>query len=436
VIFYPKLVVRRPLLPQQDSLSKEDLLSFLADEKVQTALALASPEFLQVVQKLLDGKIKEEKKVNKILQSAYKYLLRMMNRPTPFGFFAGSFLADWGKVDQLQYAKDSSKIIRFSIASQLLRQLKIKLEGEVKVREQLTYQLNNSLYQKQGKAIYVRHHYANRKILPALSFARLDEYLTLIIEELATPKSYQDLVVTLTTYEPLLATSEASQFIDALLSAQIIDSNLSPQLAMTDWLNEFQQLDFKELPNAKNWLALFTNLQELILLEGQQIKLPTSLITKIIHNLQKIGIPFDAEKIFKGHLSFAPARPILLGDKLQHEIIAAIQVLGQLFPNKSSQKLRQFGEKYMERYGATLMPVLAVLDPERGLGYPIYTDKSALIANKPAAKTGVNGINRLIFALQAQDWKPGYLIDLGELELEKSSTDSKNNFPSNLFNKI
>src|SRR4051812_38992671 len=91
-------LLRTPLLPldvlkEFDGLSHaqlpDKLRSIFSDPLLQEAIYIASPELYQETQKWLQGILTDQKEVNKLVLSLFRYLLRMTTRCTPYGLFAG-----------------------------------------------------------------------------------------------------------------------------------------------------------------------------------------------------------------------------------------------------------------------------------------------------------------------------------------------------------
>ena len=87
--YHNSQILRTPLKPLKTSFSKDELQQFFAQQEVQEALFLASPNLLTECKKWLNQEITDKTEEEKIIFSLLKYALRMHSRCTPYGLFAG-----------------------------------------------------------------------------------------------------------------------------------------------------------------------------------------------------------------------------------------------------------------------------------------------------------------------------------------------------------
>ncbi|MEU8926173.1 lantibiotic dehydratase [Kitasatospora sp. NPDC048545] len=104
----PWLIVRTPLLPARGpgAAAPGDPRAALADPRVLRALAVASPDLLDALQRP-GASARDAARAELKLA---RYLIRMSTRPTPYGAFAAVSLAGWGERTTLSVRNDADRI--------------------------------------------------------------------------------------------------------------------------------------------------------------------------------------------------------------------------------------------------------------------------------------------------------------------------------------
>jgi hypothetical protein len=88
-IFHHSQLLRTPLKPIKTSFSDGELKQLFSQKEVKEALFLSSPNLLNEFEKWKKGELTNKSEEEKLIISLLKYALRMHNRCTPFGLFAG-----------------------------------------------------------------------------------------------------------------------------------------------------------------------------------------------------------------------------------------------------------------------------------------------------------------------------------------------------------
>jgi lantibiotic biosynthesis protein len=151
---YDFFVIRRPIFPVQhlsrfhQQLSHDSLDTALrdwyADPIAQQALQVASPTLFDRFQRWLTGeKLSEQEK---LLITLHKYLVRMTNRCTPYGLFAGCAVGSYGTQTILSPAAQNSVQQHTRLDIECLLTLKEWLVNQPVVRNQLKLYPNSTLY--------------------------------------------------------------------------------------------------------------------------------------------------------------------------------------------------------------------------------------------------------------------------------------------------
>jgi hypothetical protein len=120
---------------------------FLKNKVFLEAIFWSSPTFYRVLLEFSEGKITDEKKKRKVLNTLKKYIIRSATRPTPYGTFAGVSLSSIGTTSQDAFSK---RKLRLDIS--ILRKIKFSIETHPKLSSYLNFQINNTLYEVKSKA--------------------------------------------------------------------------------------------------------------------------------------------------------------------------------------------------------------------------------------------------------------------------------------------
>lgn len=365
----------------------EEVDAFLKKAIVQEAIYIASPDFYQAIQKYLKSEIKKEKEVQKIRQTAYKYLNRMMNRPTPFGLFAACSVANWDEITSIQ----------LPLPSQIQRKPRVEVTYLATLMEQLTttnyknkplsYQLNDTIYQLKEKITYIKVHDLNGKRTPAIEVAKIDQYLSLVLKETKNHAKLSTLVQKLQQLDEALTPTEIYSYLEELINAQILVNEWLPNIT---GLSYFQKI-LKD--SSKKESSFFTKTTSQLLQKINQLStsLTTSKSTSIkdyqqlYATLQQLQPRWPAPKALQLDAFKIGTTNFKLTHTIQNNLLEAVKFLTHFRPPPPHSHLTIFKKKFTLRYEKQAVPLLELMDASIGLGYPIKTTKASnfLLANLP-----------------------------------------------------
>ena len=110
-------LLRRPQLPldvfyefnervnNQPELFEQEIIRFFSQPAILEAIYVASPELYDSFTGLLEGRVKTG--VDKLLNTLYKYLVRMTSRSTPYGLFAGCAPGELGERTSIEFDENA-----------------------------------------------------------------------------------------------------------------------------------------------------------------------------------------------------------------------------------------------------------------------------------------------------------------------------------------
>ncbi|NVO85879.1 lantibiotic dehydratase [Hymenobacter terrestris] len=371
--FYPELILRAPLCPFDPAISDEQLAQSLTDQAFMEALYLASPALHAECGKWQRGEVTEPRRVQRLRGAVVRYLTRMRSRCTPFGLFAGCSVLGWGSTDHVELqAGQHRRHTRLDM--HYLCALAQHLAEHDFVREQLRYWPNSSWYRIGEEVRYVEHQYLPTERIHQISSLEADAYVEQVLAACADGRSYAALLTELAPDEA--DQQEAAAFLDALIAAQVLVSELEPTVTGPEFFDHLRgvvrRLQANAPPHADHLAAISQALTQVAELLTQLDRQPANTAAdyqRIIDALQPLGVPIEADKLFQTDAVLALAEPGIVDAATQAQLRQAIDLLSRLAPRSSNRRLEEFKRQFQARYEEQEVPLLEVLDTESGIPY-------------------------------------------------------------------
>lgn len=357
---FPHFIFRTPLFPF-DRLRAKEYAGLLFDE----ALYLASVEFYQEKQKSL-AKGKTDRKIQ---SSLYKYYSRACTRCTPFGLFAGCSTGCVG--EQTSIILDSNTLKRYTrLDMNYVCALIQYLEKIEEIKKQLTYFTNDSLYSMGEKFRYTEYYYQKTRRIHQIQSIDHEDYLDKILKAAILGKKIPELAGLLVDNE--ITFEEAEEFVLELIDNQLLKSELEPTVSGEDL---FTDLIFKlKLLSGTQEITeiLIAVKDELQVIDSEVQGNTVSCYERVIKWLQKIPITFDEKYLFQTDL-FKPAKHASISETVLDELNEMLHLMMQIraAAPAGESNLDKFKKAFLERYEEGEIPLLQVMDPESGIGYPV-----------------------------------------------------------------
>ncbi|WP_291727352.1 lantibiotic dehydratase [Bernardetia sp.] len=361
---------------------------FTEQEADEQAIFLSSPEFYSVIQEYKKGNVKEEK-LEKYQISKTKYDLRSRFRCTPFGAFSGIHAGEMTDTTS-SFLHKGVKKYHISLDMSVLSNWVEKLHQISELVELLKLYPNTTLYQQAENFRFIEHYKANnnrRKY--AITKVEWDEFLDKIIEFCKGGKQISQIAQMLLAFDITL--EETTEFVQELVKEQILVTELD--LKVTGTL--FEQnlcLQLREL------LASYPHLREVDFLKKseallldlssyyQENKLNNKDLLAFSKRFKELEIPFELTTLFQVDtvLSLEESQ---LNPRIKTDIAQTVKLLAKAEVFQEQQLLEEFKVAFLQRYEEREVPLMHVLDPENGLGYPLKSqsqnDAAPLLEGMP-----------------------------------------------------
>jgi lantibiotic biosynthesis protein len=369
--FHPGLIVRTPRFPYTDNIHDAKADELVKDNDFLESIYLASPVLYNECLKYRDGHIKDVKDVQKLKKSLLKYYLRSVSRCTPFGLFSGCSVSTWKEgAAGLVLNEQPQRHTRFDM--HYLCALAQHLALQPGIREHLRYFTNNSFYNIGDEIRYVEYKYFYGRRIHQISAVNATDYLDLLLAKSAKGLSIAEMTQLLEG--PEIEAEDIRQFIDELISSQLIVSELEPAITGDEFVHQVLRV-LKRIWEEK---GNDTVLEIIEILESAVAKLKridtaavndATAYREIMALLDRLNVPYEEGKLFQVDMS----RPVLSGgvpQEMSNSLLEAVRVLNRFGAYRNGNaNLQSFFKRFYDRYEEKEMPLLEVLDTETGIGY-------------------------------------------------------------------
>ena len=336
----------------------------LADRRFARALCIASPSLYSTCQKAISGQPQTPQQVARAHAAASRYLTRMSTRATPFGLCAGVALGYWGDDSSLQLDMEGSRS-HTTVAMEQVARLASRVEGDRNVVRQSRL-VTNQLVRMVGKRALLPTPPAFRHAGPPTARSvRLTAPVARALEIAQTPLSWHCLVERLRSEWTAVEPETIESLVADLTGNGFLLSDLFPPLTVADparWLRE----RLAEVPAAveparelAEQIAAAEKVDEQPLASCEGLTLTSALAGE------------SDEPRYRTDLRLA-----VVGERLNAQIgweaarVAEWLLRLSRFPQGPSW-LSSYRGLFVERYGnERRVPVLELLDPATGLGFP------------------------------------------------------------------
>ncbi|MCJ7932648.1 MAG: lantibiotic dehydratase [Chryseobacterium sp.] len=408
-------IIRKPAFPftllfEKDGTTKnmDDLISaFWEDETFRSAIYWSSSQLYEMMMKYQNNTLKSDKKA-RLFNTLKKYIIRTTTRGTPYGTFAGSTVSSFNTAEAEENSSRHTLYRKAHIDRTLFSKLIAGIESNGQLREKLKYRTNPTIYLQHLKYRYLAvtdndYH---------LNSIDKTEFIDLVYrhasEKMLSISEMADLLPQEFDREKLM------EFILELIDIQFLQSEISDTLYAPDELSTAENFlrPYTASAEAHFFYHLIRELQSTIE-EIDRTPLPVipfSQLYTIKAQLKHIGL--EAEHLFHIDFRHSPADIEPLHTQLLKDIKAGINFLHQIKSegNPAAAALNEFKKKFTSVYESQEIPLVQILDPDTGIGFPVNkgigTHYNDVLIDKIATAD--------IIAKDNKVWAPSWLIELIE----------------------
>jgi thiopeptide-type bacteriocin biosynthesis protein len=370
------------------SILRTRLQSVIARPEIREALYVASTS--------LDESIKiweetpESERGHKIEGSIVRYLLRMAARSTPFGLFAGGSTGKISRHTRIELAPLPEYQRHTRLDMYYLCALTEKLKTDPRLRDQLVYRPNSSLYHAAGRYRYAEARMEERSLSYFLVGVDPTDYLTATLQRAGKGAVLKELAEPLVGEE--ISIEEATEYIGELIESQILIPDLEPNVTGAEPIHGLIQ-QLKEIPDARSIAEKLDGIRLAIEeIDNKGLGNSTGAYHAVESGLKELPAEVVPSKLFQVDM-IKPVREATLGQGPLSEIQKGIELLHRLSPPVPSRTvLSQFQQAFQSRYEDREVDLVEALDNENGIGLEqgadLDQDVSPLLDGLPFAGGG------------------------------------------------
>ncbi len=370
--FLSKYCLRTPLLPLEnfidlmegDKIEDTSLQSQWENPLLREAIFLASPYLHEELSKWFNEEIEENSKKEKLKYTFLKYIIRASTRCTPFGLFAGISTGELSDSSEISLEEVDNYKRHTRLDMNYLVALIRHLEKEAKLKKQLLYFPNSTLYSIANQYRYIE--YALEKNTRHYSVEAIEKspYIEAVLETSKTGKTIEQLADTLIDDD--ISKEEAVDFIHDLIDNQLLVSQLEP--SVTGKESFVALLEVLETLNCENDLKELLALKKSIAALDEETSNSEKKYASVFEHLDKIKVDYDKKYVLQTDL-FTQTKTNGLSVKHAYSIKRVLPLLCKLCPSEENYNLKTFRKAFVERYEMQEVPLSQALDIETGIGY-------------------------------------------------------------------
>ncbi|MGO8995700.1 MAG: lantibiotic dehydratase [Polyangiaceae bacterium] len=350
------------------------LRALVSDPVVREALFVASPSLDDAIGAwLVDPK---SERAHGVVEIVARYFGRMCARPTPFGLFSGCSVGTLGKDTRLTLAPRALYQRHTRLDTHYLGALCEALEKRPEVRAAMRFHPSSGLFRSAGQL-----RYAESRIDPetrdrtfSLVSVESTPYLEETLARAERGKTPDELARALVDADAEVSLDEAHAYVDQLIDSQILVSDLAPPVTGREPIYDI--VDTLRDAHAEAADRLSGVSQELERMDRDGLGLGQERYKKIAATLADLPAKTELPRLFQVDL-FKPAPGSTFGGAPLREMTRVLDVLARFRRETPARDaMRKFREAFTERYEAREVPLVEVLDEERGIGVELGAGSS------------------------------------------------------------
>jgi len=366
---YPSFVLRTPLLPlnffkeltANDIITDQQVKESFKNSIIREAIFLASPSLYEEAIKWVN----EDNKNDKLKYALLKYMTRMSTRCTPFGLFAGCKLGRFGEETNIELKNPSENKRHTRLDMNYLVALSQNIIKNKEVREQLMFYPNSSIYIIGDKVRYVEYSYTNSQRQHHITAVDNSDYLQRILRLAKEGALLKDLTTELIDDE--IAFEEANDFIEELVTSQILISELEPSVSGPEFLQQILSI-LRKLGNTEKIVMFLTEVEKRILAIDKLMGNDPTCYVNLSEYLNQDDTKFELKFLFQTDMELNYSTNTL-NTSLANSVRKGFTILNNITLPPKETNLTKFGEAFNVRYEEREVMLANALDIEIGVGY-------------------------------------------------------------------
>lgn len=388
-------VARTPLLPIEDyfrvfesgdpSKISRELFARFKDPFLEETLAVASRESYQALHRLESPD--RSRASEQMLSTLLKYYIRLTTRPTPYGLFSGVSLGTFGEENRLVLADADQHVKRARVDMEWLYAVIQKIESIPAVRMALRVRFNDYVYQ-QGDRLEkpnktsLQLNSTDNEVGTTIRYTPQVQ----VVQELAREFIvFSDLLQEMSRRNPNVPVEVIEAFLNQLLENEFLLSELRPPMVNTDALTYVLNIlgHIEGDGEAEDYRNHLIAIQEGIAkYNADKIGAGLADFKAITEKMQSLHKSDNCLQVDLRTSTNCNVLSSFLKQELEEFVGAMLKITPEY---QVSDEYAAYINQFIEKYGFSAeVPVLELLDIDRGLGAPSYYAQSAV--QRPAPR--------------------------------------------------
>lgn len=357
---------------------RERVAELASIPEFMTAVHLASPSLAADVLRVVEGQTVRRKVLRRVTVSLTKYHLRMTQRPTPFGMFAGVALADLGRRPWLSIGGEHRSVSRPD--AEWLHEVLTSILTVRPVLRRTRLLANNLHTVRDGRLVLVDFHSGSgQEFAPSVRYTSV---VRAVLRAAREPAAWPHVLKAVRDQFPQATEEAVERCLEQLVGSHFLLTDLAPPPDCGDPLGYLlDRLDGLDHPIVGELRGVQEALDALDAEEEPGARHTALLAARArMRALGSVEHPLQCDLLFDARVTLPPE----VGD----EVAGVADALWRLAPeHPGNERMRAYHGRFLERYGTDrTVPVLEVLDEVRGLGLP-RAEESGTPAPGAAAAT-------------------------------------------------
>ncbi|GAU70600.1 putative lanthionine biosynthesis protein [Streptomyces sp. NBRC 110611] len=345
-----------------------------AIETVTEAIEHASPLLARQVEAMCSASAPEARQLRRTLVSVIRYVLRMTGRATPHGLFAGIAPVSFGSEPSVAWGDWHRAIARADAA--WISDVITRLEACPALLQRLPVMANTTAFVR-GDRLIVPYPPRSRRTgstRPAEVSLRLTSAVRIAVDAARAPIRFAELVDTVRAEFPEASAPRVAGLVTSLVHNSALISSLHAPSATLDALDHLvkqaEAADAGDVPLVADLIMQLRAVRDGMVQHNQALT-PTDgrrLRTGLRDKMRAMSSVADQPVAVDLRMDCS----LVLPSSVAREAEKAASALARLtaFPF-GTPAWKDFHNRFFERYGVgSLVPVLDVVDPDAGLGFP------------------------------------------------------------------
>jgi len=346
------------------------------------ALAVASKDLHEAIDSSKsDG---DSKSAEQIRSSLTRYYIRLSTRPTPFGLFSGISIGQFGDETNITVSESHHHTKRARPDMEWVYGLIKTIESNINIRKSLRVRFNDFTFANGNRIempnkTFLQHGEGNENARDISSSIRYTNQVKYIEEKYKDFHSFSNILTHMSSCNPNIPVERIENFLSQLIENEFLLSELRPPLTNTDMLDYIiRVLNVIDGNNEVNDYVM--NLKEIqkniAVYNSTSLGKGIDIYNEIIK--QQSGL-FKCKNYLQVDMK-THTQSNILDYELKNDIERfATAMLRLATPDAVSDEMAHYRELFLEKYGYSAeVPVLELLDIDKGLGTPVHYGISAI----------------------------------------------------------